>query len=239
MADAPQIITARSIGLAFQNLFGELGPELSLTGHYSAGARAADWRQGVERAKSFHAFHRGKGWGGVGYHFIISDDGALICARPTLLKGAHTGAHNTSNLGVNCPGTTGDDPTPEQRATYRWLLENAHTDALPAAHRSDRDLRQARLFGHRSWSGHETNACPGLFLEMYRAGLARAGESEDLQAPPGPARYPEPTRHGTTDADYRHVAPEEAEAARNTDQVDEELPGEDPRFDEELELTQA
>lgn len=238
MADAPRIITARSLGLAFQNLFGELGPELNVTGHYSAGARASDWRQGVERAKSFHAFHRSKGWGGVGYHFIICDDGALICARPTLLKGAHTGGHNTSNLGVNCPGTLGDRPTPQQKATFHWLLENAHTGALPKEHRSDRDLSLARFFGHRSWSGHETNACPGLFLEMYRVGLAR-GEEAESEVPTGPARYPEPTRHGTTDADHRHVSPEEAEEAKNTDEVEEQLPQEDPQFDEELELART
>lgn len=237
MADAPRIVTARSIGLAFQNLFGELGPEEEVTGHYSAGARAKTWRDGVERAKSFHAFHKGKGWGGVAYHFIIADDGALICARPTILKGAHTGLHNTKNLGVNCPGTTGERPTPQQRATYQWLLANAHTERMPREHRTDVDLRRARLHGHRDWSGHESNACPGRFYGMYKAGLSRdvPREFEEAEVPTGPARYPEPSKHGTTEADHRHVAPEEAEAAKNTDEVEEELPGEDPEFDEDLE----
>jgi hypothetical protein len=236
MADAPRIITARSIGLAFQNLFGELGPEEAVTGHYSAGARAKTWRDGVERAKSFHAFHKGKGWGGVAYHFIIADDGALICARPTILKGAHTGLHNTENLGVNCPGTTGERPTPQQRATYQWLLANAHTERMPREHRTDVDLRRARLHGHRDWSGHESNACPGRFYGMYKAGLSRdvPREFEEAEVPTGPARYPEPSKHGTTEADHRHVAPEEAEAAKNTDEVEEELPAEDPEFDEDL-----
>jgi hypothetical protein len=51
----------------------------------------------------------------------------------------------------------------------------------------------------------------------------------------GPEQYPEPTEHGTTTADHRHVGPEEAEQAKNTDEVEEELPEEDPEFDEELE----
>src|SRR5215218_9625072 len=151
MAARPRIITARSIGLAFQNLFGDLGPEVDVTGHYSAGGRARTWQEAVARARSFHADHKAKGWGGIAYHFVIADDRALICARPTLLKGAHTAVHNTQNLGINCPGTTGDRPTSKQQQTYRWLLANAHTAALPQAHRTDRDLRQARLHGHKEW----------------------------------------------------------------------------------------
>jgi hypothetical protein len=237
MAGHPRIITARSIGLAFQNLFGELGPEDNVTGHHSAGARARNWREGVVRAKQFHADHKAKGWGGIGYHFVIADDGALICARPTILKGAHVGQHNTRNLGVNCPGTTGDRPTPRQKETYRWLLANAHTAAMPKAHRTDRDLRQARLFGHRDWPGHHSNACPGTFYGMFKAGLAREipEELEEAEVPRGPEAYGGAKRYGTTEADYRRVSPEEAEAAKNTDEAEEELPEEDPEFDEVLE----
>jgi N-acetylmuramoyl-L-alanine amidase len=236
MAERPRIITARSLGLAFQNLFGELGPEINLTGHHSAGARARTWQEGIARVKQFHADHKAKNWGGIGYHFVIADDGALICARPTILKGAHVGGHNTENLGVNCPGTTGDRPTPQQKETYRWLLANAHTAAMPKPHRADRDLRQARLFGHRDWSGHESNACPGTFYGMFKAGLAKEvpAEFEEAEIPKGPDEYAPPTRYGTTEADDRHVSPAEAEAARNSDEVAEELPEEDPEFDEEL-----
>jgi hypothetical protein len=123
--DAPRIITARRLGLAFADLFGELGSEFFVTGHYSAGARANDLRDGVALVRSFHAEHKAKGWGGIGYHYVIPDDGALICARPTLLKGTHTALHNSNNIGVNMPGTTGDRPTVAQRRTYRWLLDNA------------------------------------------------------------------------------------------------------------------
>ncbi len=225
MADSPRIITARKLGLTFANLFGQLGPEKFVTGHYSAGPRAADWRAGVERAKEFHRFHRDtRGWGGLAYHFMIADDGALICGRPTMLKGAHVGGHNTSNLGVNCPGTRTPNtdrhkPTERQRETYRWLLANAHTDALPKAHRTDLDLRGATLRGHNSWDGHTSNGCPGLFKPMYLAGLAK-GPEEDL-AEDDPALedtrgdYPEPIDVDGVAADHRMVSEEEAaEAAR-------------------------
>lgn len=236
MQRPPKIITARSIGLAFQNLFGELGPELNVTGHYSAGPRARDWHVGIERAREFHREHKAKGWGGIGYHYVISDDGVLICARPTILKGAHVGLHNTSNIGVNCPGTVGDRPTNHQRDTYQWLLANAHTDALPKPHRTDRDLRRARLFGHHDWQGHHSNQCPGRFEAMYRAGLSReVPEEEEVAETRGAEEYPEPSEHGTTLADHRHVSPEEAEQARNVDEVEDELPEADPAFDEAAE----
>ena len=65
------------------------------------------------------------------------------------------------NLFVNCPGTMGDRPTPQRKEMYRGLLANARTASMPKAHRTERDLRQARLFGHRAWPGHHSNACPG------------------------------------------------------------------------------
>jgi len=248
MADGPRIITAHSMGLAFQNLFGQLGPERHITGHYSAGARARNAQEGIARAREFHAFHKnpppqGRGWGGLAYHYIIADDGTLICGRPTILKGAHTGRANSNNIGVNCPGTTGDRPTAAQKRTYQWLLTNAHTAAMPKPHRTDVDLRQAALHGHNQWPGHTTNGCPGLFLAMYVAGVSRGieeieAEEEELAAAQPrdipAAEYEEESVHGTTVANHRHVSPEEAEAAKNVDEVEEEVPEADPEFDEEL-----
>lgn len=236
-AETPRIITARKLGLTFVNRFGELGPELNVTGHYSATARARDWEEGASRARSFHQFHKTKNWGGIAYHFLIVDDGTLICGRPTILKGTHVGGHNTNNLGVNMPGTTGDRPTQAQRATYQWLLRNAHTEALPQVHRTDVDLSRARLWGHKEWVGQAT-LCPGLFLPVFKAGGMSAlevdewpEENEDVRPPADP--YPEPVMVGGIEADHRHVSPEEAEQALVLGEGEEWLPDADPAFDEE------
>jgi hypothetical protein len=45
--------------------------------------------------------------------------------------------------------------------------------------------------------------------------------------------YPEPQEAGTTLADERHVSLGEAEEALDVDQAEEELPGEDPDFEED------
>ncbi|MBA3585403.1 MAG: N-acetylmuramoyl-L-alanine amidase [Gemmatimonadetes bacterium] len=166
----PTIYTTARTGLRFVNRFGALGPENYVTGHYSASRRDTSDRDAIALVQSFHRYHKEKGWGGLGYHYVITKKGNIILGRPTYLKGAHVGGHNTGNVGVMMLGTTGHRPTFRQRRAYRWLLANAHTSKLPRAHRTDRSLRRARRRGHNSWSGHTSNGCPGSFKPMYLRG---------------------------------------------------------------------
>ena len=165
----PRIVTARSMGLKFRpNRLAPMGPEKSVVGHYSAGARAKNRAQGIARAKSFHNTHLGKGWAGIAYHYVIADDGTIICCRSTFHLGAHVLNKNSpGRIGVNMPGTTGDRPTKRQARAYSWLLHNAHTNAMPRAHRTDRDLSNLPLLGHKDLM---STLCPGLFRGMYRRG---------------------------------------------------------------------
>lgn len=158
----PRIITARTIGLTFQNVFGALGPEHHVTVHHTAGPTDRTRDDAIRLCRQYHADHKRKGWGGIGYHFCIARDGTLICLRPLKLKGAHVGGHNSNNVGVMFHGTTGDRPTQAQVDTFRWLLVNAHTRRMPAAHRSDRKLNKpsTQRRGHNDWPGHTSNACP-------------------------------------------------------------------------------
>jgi len=166
----PRIITARSLGLRFDNRFGALGAETRLTGHHTAGPKDRDTNDAIRLCKQYHAAHRAKNWGGAGYHVCIARSGTIIGLRPTALKGAHVGGHNSGNLGVMFHGTTGDKPTAEQSKSYRWLLANAHTRRMPKAHRTDRDMRKAQRYGHNSWSGHTTNACPATHKPLIIQG---------------------------------------------------------------------
>lgn len=163
----PKIVTANQLRLSFANRFGQLGPELYVTGHHTAGPRDRNDSHCVDLIRAYHRAHAAQGWGGIGYHYCISRRGTLYCLRPTILKGAHVGGHNSSNVGVMCHGTTGHRPTIAQARTFLWLLRNAHTDAMPRAHRTDRSLRGAPRRGHNDWSGHRSNACPGTHKRMY------------------------------------------------------------------------
>jgi hypothetical protein len=167
----PRIVRSSTIGLHFVDVgFGELGPELFVTGHHTAGVKDRNLAHAIALAREYHAEHKAKGWGGIGYHFMIARNGTILCLRPTRMKGAHVGLHNTDNVGVVCNGTVGDKPTWRQARSLRWLLAHAHTHHMPAAHRTDRSLTRAKLRGHNDWSGHETNACPGTHKPMYLSG---------------------------------------------------------------------
>lgn len=214
---APRIITAQWIGLEFDDVFGELGPARHVTGHFSAGPRAGDWRQAVAVARQFHIDHTDHGWGGCGYHFLIADDGSLLCLRPVALTGAHVGGHNRENVGVCCAGTSGHRPTRAQRDTYAWLLANAHTDALGDEHRTPEDLREAELHVHNQWHGHWTNPCAGWFEEMFLAGTDQPERGASVDTARGEriksAGYMRAVQMGAVVADGRHVTMLEAHQA--------------------------
>ena len=164
----PKIITAAELGLSFQNLFGPLGTPKWVTGHWSAGVVDRDLKHAIELARQYHAQHARQGWGGIGYHFMVTRAGHILCLRPLALKGAHVGGWNSQNVGVLfCGGAPGHRGTldPRQVDAYRWLLSNAHTTQMPRAHRSPVKLSKPTCGrrGHNDWSGHESNQCPGTF----------------------------------------------------------------------------
>lgn len=160
--EKPRIVTAKQAGLNPASVFGGLGPERKATTHYAASPRARNLAQGISLARGFDRFHRGKGWGGLSYHYCIPDTGEIICGRSTGSKGAHVANMNAGNIGVNFFCTTGDKPTAAQRASVRWLMANAHTRAMPKLHRTDRDLRKADIRQHRDWPSQSTS-CAGYF----------------------------------------------------------------------------
>lgn len=168
----PKIITARSIDLHFQNLFGQLGPEYHVTGHHTAGPTDKSDSHAIQLCRQYHRDHKTKGWGGIGYHYCITRRGTIIGLRPVILKGAHVGNHNSNNVGIMFHGTTGDKPTKAQMKTYRWLLSHSNTKHLPKAHRTDRKINKphADRRGHHDWPGHEWNACPGTHERMILSG---------------------------------------------------------------------
>ena len=155
----PRIVPS---GIRTAAVFGQLGPELRVTTHYAASPRAHNLAEGLAMARSFDAFHRSKGWGGLSYHYLIPDTGEIILGRPLTQKGAGVAFTNSNNVHVNFFCTTGHQPTEAQKRAIRWLIANAHTSAMPASHRTDRDLRKADIRQHRDWPRQSTS-CAGNF----------------------------------------------------------------------------
>lgn len=156
--------------LSFRNVFGGLGGEFAVTGHHTAGPKDSSDKHAIALFTAYHRDHAAKGWGGIGYHYGITRKGNIVLLRPVTLKGAHVGGHNSNNVGVVCHGTTGDQPTVAQRRAFKWLLANAHSTRMPKSHRTDRDLRKAKRYGHKDWPGHTWNACPGTHMRLYKSG---------------------------------------------------------------------
>lgn len=140
---------------------GPLGPVRALTIHHSAGPRATSKAHAIDLNAQYDRMHLREGWGGIGYHFTMDDQGRLYRTRPVSEKGTHTALHNTGNIGVCIHGNYETDKlTAAQRATIKWLCQGGF-NYLTGAREKDSILR-----GHKEWPDQST-ACPGKNLMRH------------------------------------------------------------------------
>lgn len=109
------------------------------------------------------AWHRGRGWSDIGYHYVVYRDGSIHEGRPVSQVGAHVAGHNTGTIGVCYIGgvaadgkTAKDTRTTEQRASLRWLVAE-----LAKLHGAD------RIAGHREYAA---KACPSFDVRADELG---------------------------------------------------------------------
>ncbi len=55
-------------------------------------------------AERIHWAHIGNGWNGIGYHYVIRQDGTIERGRPLATIGAHAYGFNESTVGINLSG---------------------------------------------------------------------------------------------------------------------------------------
>jgi len=162
----PQIVTSGQLGLKFQNLFGTKGTPQKLAGHYTAGARAKDMAALKKEMIADHVLHINRGFGGLSYEAMVSDDGCLGLGNPMWRKSAAVAGQNSNLVSICCPGTTGDKMTEAQIRTVLWYFNNAHTTAIPKPYRSTVRLSKLLLRAHREFPKQAT-ACPGAMTPQY------------------------------------------------------------------------
>ncbi len=134
-------------------------------------------------AAMFDKLHRGRGWDGLGYHFVIDNgdggsDGHVEVGRRWRLGkwGAHTGGtpdneYNNLGIGICLVGDfTATEPTPAQLASLRKL-------AVFLALRYG--ISPGRVIGHRDAPNANTT-CPGATLWRYVHGPLRGEVSRQL-----------------------------------------------------------
>lgn len=80
------------------------------------------------KAKDIDAWHKQRGFKGIGYHYVIDLDGTVETGRPEDEIGAHCLNHNARSIGIcyiGGLGTTGkakDTRTPQQKAALVKLV---------------------------------------------------------------------------------------------------------------------
>ena len=135
--------------------------------HHTAIAVAGDDRSGVEKIRALYAYHaNNRGWGDVGYHYLIDDDGQIYEGRAGGLGvvGGHAYCNNIGSVGVALLGNFElEQPTQSQMAALQWLLHHlAATYAI--------DLNSPVFFHGQTLApvvGHGnlvSTTCPGYYL---------------------------------------------------------------------------
>lgn len=145
-------------------------------------ATRPEWMAGSplsEKIKEITRWHRAKGWGAIGYHYVIDADGTVGTGRDEHVPGAHVAGHNTGSIGICLIGGHGsseNDPfsknyTPEQEIALLNLIEDIKTRA-----------KISKVRGHNEVAA---KACPGFNVKRWldrKPAKAKITESTTVQA---------------------------------------------------------
>lgn len=105
-------------------------------------------------AKDVDEWHKANQWRGIGYHYLVLQDGTIEIGRDIAVAGAHCNAPNINATsigvcyvgGLDEDGTNADTRTEAQKVALRHLLVILKS-IWP----------KAEISGHRDWSN---KACP-------------------------------------------------------------------------------
>lgn len=107
------------------------------------------------------AWHRSKGYEGIGYHYVVDLDGRVHAGRHVDRIGAHCLGHNVYSIGVVYVG--GTDAAGRAADTRTAVQRTAMLQLLKALRRM---YPEAEIRGHRDFA---RKACPSFdATEEYR-----------------------------------------------------------------------
>ena len=139
--------------------------------HYEGGSPVGR-QTGPSVPRAIHGYHKsGNGWAGIGYNFVVDQNGTAFEGRGWTLVGAHCPNHNVSGIGVQVHIGGAEKPSDAALRTTRALYDEACA-------RTGRALAQR---GHRDG---KSTACPGEPLYAWvRAGMPAPGAGDTGQPP--------------------------------------------------------
>lgn len=136
--------------------------------HHSALKVSGDPRSSVERVRALYKYHAAsRGWGDIGYHFIIDEAGQIYEGRQGGARavGGHAYCNNIGTLGIVLLGNFDtEEPTQAQakslQALTSYLAAEYHID-LGASVQYHGKVFPSPIVGHRDLL---STACPGFSL---------------------------------------------------------------------------
>ncbi len=131
------------------------------------------------RMRQMQAYHiDNNGWCDFGYHYTVGIDGKVYEGRNADRVGAHVGNHNTNNVGISVVGTFVNFSPRESQL-------NALTDISRwVVNRYGIQKNRTYIRGHKEWSGHTSNSCPGLLLPWLPTLVQRLNNTTPPPPPP-------------------------------------------------------
>lgn len=136
-------------------------------------------------------WHRGRGWVGVGYHYLVRADGTVEKGRPDDKQGAHVLGYNDKSLGIAVAGNFVSEPPPDRQFESLVRLVNGLKMEYPIAHVvRHRDLQATDCPGDAfPWDefltrlkryGEEQAAGPAPRVEDWKAQIVQDARAWNL-----------------------------------------------------------
>lgn len=144
--------------------------------HYDGGHPVS--RTGNAVPQAIDRQHQNQGWAGIGYNFVVDQNGRIYEGRGWTKQGAHCPGHNVSGIGVQIAIGGSQEPSSKALSAARALYEEA----------CRKTGRRLSMKGHRD--GFAT-ACPGPKLYAWVQDGMPAGDYKPQSGGGSshPARY--------------------------------------------------
>jgi len=119
--------------------------------HHSGGTDANPLADTSEHtAKGMELWHLGKGWDGLGYHYVIHKNGDIWKGRPEHRNGAHAKGYNTKSIGICLAGNFDATlPTREQEDSLKELMIDIKTRYEIKGIKPHRSVANKTCYGNR------------------------------------------------------------------------------------------
>lgn len=158
-----------------------MGRPSRITVHHSALWCSDSAGRAYDLARIFQRTHmEERGWGDIGYHWLIDRSGRILAGRDLRYQGAHAGngERNRRNIGICLLGNF--EPGRKERAQRPSAAQLRSLEGLVRAQAQAWSIEPDQIFTHREIHPHGTGAtaCPGIWLSPFVAHMRERLGSE-------------------------------------------------------------